>query len=143
MSVMVCGHGREALIWALGVLGEAPNRVAAVEAMAIDTRTNKGPRAVALVAAVDPAKLAAIITELMKHHGIQYERELDAPSLPCFTYHNITDGMWISMWTGRLDKASVHRKCTMPQARVFALRLLNAATTTAQDIERMIGEVTP
>lgn len=118
----ICGHDRETLRWALRVQSLVDRGLPAVISGMSEQQS------AALYDVCDPAILTATIAELMRGHGIE-ARSLDTKDGRCFI--------------ARLDNnADVIRiGFDMPKARAFALRLLNAPNATAQDIERMIGEL--
>ena len=131
---MICGHDRETLQWALTY---------ARDERRIETFVQYPPwgdclRAEYLAARdiIDTAKLAAITAELLRATW----------PLPLYT---VTvewrhDQLWIQVtldYDGRFGVEHASHGYTMPQSRAFALRLLDAPTATAQDIEHMIGEL--
>jgi hypothetical protein len=142
---MICGHDRETLQWALSY---------ARDELRLETFVQYPPwgdclRAEYLASRdiIDPAKLAAIIAELM--HGLGLRAHINGPE---------RDDIVITFWPNECHpselagirirsglNSSYMRKFgaeyTMSQVRVFALRLLDATTATAQDIDRMIGEL--
>ena len=128
---MICGHDRETLQWALKYSIALDN--GRTLATTRDRLFNKQLRRDAVDSTNDPAKLAAIIKELLRLFDV---------GAGCWVA-----GIDIVVWEPRLlrghgrllTKQSIRR--TMPLARAFALRLLDAPTATAQDIERMIGEL--
>jgi hypothetical protein len=128
---VICGHDRETLQWALAISRETD--VGKTVLVLAGHRQGKHAKVIAHDAVHDPAKLAAIIAELLRSYDV---------GAGC---HATADG--IMLWEPRtinghgrlLGKQSA--QLTMPQARTFALRLLDAPTATAQDIERMIGEL--
>jgi len=140
---MICGHDRETLQWALcheqrcGGLG------------GFDAVVRGDDSAAAWRAIHNPTKLAAIIAELMRERGrtVRFYDQHEHGELGS----QCGDMVWIDK---RYDPTMLHihietdsppfelgRGIEIPQARAFALRLLDATTTTAQDVERMIGEL--
>jgi hypothetical protein len=136
----ICGHDRNALRKAL----EFAN------ASSLDEISRGWPRPDAGVGALlfdvhDPAKLAAIIVKLAVEGGrfglVDYasvaELDDDMHTIGAYPWHPST----VSIHIQYMD---VDRTFTlnMPQARAFALALLDAPNATALDVERMIGEAT-
>ena len=73
-----------------------------------------------------PAKLAAIIAAMVRERGIDGHAAA------------IRDNVGVCIRVRNGHECDM----TMPQARAFTLRLLDAPATTTQDVERMIAEVT-
>lgn len=150
---MICGHDREHLKLGLEMCNFFGDDALA---MAGD---KQHPYAAAIRDGHDPAKLTAIIAELMRERGLWSRVD---------TWH---EGAY-SPEHGRVIRTRAHyvviaddpanseeheeRQCigdicehhavdiddaTMPQARTFALALLDSPQATTQDIERMIGEL--
>jgi hypothetical protein len=120
VSATICGHDRETLRWALHEWRDHEHD-AKLMARGIDFLFTSRERLVAISEAGDPAKLAAIIAELLA-------------AWPMFESWEAAGFIFIG------TKAN-STGYTMPQARAFALALLDSPETTAQDIERMIGEL--
>ena len=127
----ICGHDRALLRWALLLAIEVDQGKTRIE-----TRSSGGrwaPRPVVYQSVHDPAKLAAIIAELLRERGIDAGSGEDVAPIrveSCF---------------GRIEFIESPEKLSlilkMDQCRRLALALLDAPSATAQDIERMIGEV--
>lgn len=113
----ICGHDRETLRWALEC--EYDN---------LPSCGCESHKCQAQLDADDPAKLAAIIAELLRERGILVQRHAVV----------FTNSIAIVVRIGGDLKLP---RFTMPQARKLALALLNAPNATLQDIERMIGEL--
>ena len=128
MTATICGHDRETLQWALqhwercGGLG------------GFDAVRRGDAYCDAWRAIQDTAKLAAIIAELLRERGLSVKTD---PQYDCQWLVFADEYDAVSIVAPRFAKA-----ITMPQARAFALALLDAPNATTQDIERMIGEVT-
>lgn len=125
----ICGHDRAALRKAL----EFAN------ALDLDGISRGWPQPDSTHGALlfdihDPAKLAAIIAELLRERGLSVKTD---PQYDCQWLVFADEYDAVSIVAPRFAKA-----ITMPQARAFALALLDAPNATAQDVERMIGEAT-
>lgn len=132
----ICGHDREALRKAL----EFAN------ALDLDGISRGWPQPDSTHGALlfdihDPAKLAAIIAELLRERGV--------PDLSASEFADVLEvrvrahGEQIMIARRLPDMHKIGGPLLdMPQARAFALALLDAPNATAQDIEQMIGEVT-
>ena len=95
----------------------------------------------AVCAIVDPAKLAAIIAELIRLRGVLDLSESEIADV--LEVRVCAHGEQIMIARRLPDMHKIGGPLlNMPQARAFALALLDAPAATAQDIERMIGEVT-
>jgi hypothetical protein len=99
----------------------------------------------ASMAVHDPAKLAAIIAELMQAGEWHVYDDDPGDDLQLPAAEVFVDGDNIGMhlyrtWNDCRGEPPF-TGLTMPQARAFALALLDSPAVTAQDIERMIGEL--
>lgn len=132
LDTTICGHNREALRKAL----EFAN------ALDLDGISRGWPRPDNAYGALlfdihDPAKLAAIVAELVRERGIRAVIvDIGEHSL-CGNDVTIRIGDAPMIFTTE----SIVAFRSMPQARAFALALLDAPNATVQDVERMIGEV--
>jgi hypothetical protein len=133
----VCGHDRETLRRAI-MLHELRERDDGAGFMLLSHGT--GQQTVDAYDDIrDPAKLAAIIAELVNVHGIEAKSCVDGEqSGALISIVACSKTQTLSVWVD-FDMNPI--VVAMPQARAFALRLLDAPTATAQDIERMIGEL--
>lgn len=142
----ICGHDRETLRVAITrVSSAASSATKAAYAMIWLRHAERanvvGPEHRAFDDVHDPAKLAAIIAELMRErgasvwHGPDEKRE---PSPTDYVLYIIDAGIRVY---SPLGPRQWQKQFDMPQARTFALALLDAPAT-AQDIECMIEEVT-
>jgi hypothetical protein len=133
VSATICGHDRETLRWALRA-GEWP----AFNWADRDLQA----RYDAHEAVTDPAKLAAIIAASTQDRGIVDLSEADfAPIDECRVCVQDGGAILCVVWRQKGAHKIGVKRLTMPQARAFALRLLDSTTVTAQDIARMIGEL--
>lgn len=139
MSGAICGHERETLRWAIRACGDEPSEV---DFFACDDEQRATLRAITSI-----AKLAAIIAEIMRGHGVDaiaYGRLAFEPDMGDQNDPVGSASAWAIVETSAarllILSKSVRREITMSQARAFALALLEAPADT--DIERMIGEVT-
>lgn len=139
---MICGHYRETWILALRHWNASSERA---ERIAFEIRP-RDELCSAIKDLTDPAKLAAIIAELMRECGLSAASRLDD------TYAHRADVQFIPLPNPRCPNANeaigiylrankFDRDLSMPQARKFALALLDAPNVSAQDVERMIGEL--
>ena len=117
MSTTICGHDRERLIFVLQRSDVCPGEC--------DWKMIK--------VVYDPAKLSAIIEELLRGHGFR------SIALPWTNSDSEPLSIRVS-WACPDDVDAHGQTLLMPQARAFALRLLETPTATAQDVERMIGD---
>ena len=126
---MICGHDRETLRRVLEFANSSN-----LDARSRDWSRPNDANGALLYDVHDPAKLAAIIAELMRERGVVACIENGAVYIggpPCIR---------VQLGDGYANDSRWHT-LTMPQARAFALRLLEATTATTQDVERMIGEL--
>jgi hypothetical protein len=132
MSLKICGHNRETLRLALRIKDSSGVTCGGGTASPDAAQS-------ALVDAGDPAKLAAIIAELICGTGLIVGdgQAVAASGVHVFV---ITDVEMIHVTRGLYDWRG-HKQLTMPKARAFTLALLDAPNATAQDVERMIGEL--
>lgn len=152
MNGPICGHDRQSLLQVLANLASGGELAWGP--------TQEGRRGVsfgplhhlddaglcdAADAVHDPAKLVAIIAELMQagEWHVYDDDPCDDLQLPAAEVFVDGDSIGLHLYRtwddcrGEPPFASL----TMPQARTFALRIINSPTATAQDIERMIGEL--
>lgn len=126
---MICGHDRETLQWALTTCKDERYVTSTIDCKDMVNPYPDGARMDdAMRTVCDPAKLAAIIAELMRERGIDARAFTPKGGLCVFAYMTEFDDI-------------VRRCIDLPDARAFALRLLDATTATAQDVEHMIGEL--
>lgn len=135
---MICGHERESLIWACSWQGSEDWAQLPVRPGTSDVDV--------FLASRDPAKLTAIIVELLRDRGLSAASRLDDAyahradvqfiPLPNPRCPNANEAIGIYLRANKFD-----RDLSMTQARAFALSLLDASNVTAQDVERMIGEL--
>lgn len=120
----ICGHDRETLRWAL-------NQREQTEQFSVsDIPAPSGGKG-AFEVICDPAKLAAIIAELLRERGIAQHYD---PNMPAWAIDVEADQLqpnkpiYVSAYepdkTGPIPRM---RWLTMPQARAFALALLDIA----------------
>ena len=139
----ICGHARALLRWALLLAIEVDQGKTRIE-----TRSSGGrwaPRPVVYQSVHEPAKLAAIIAERGQKLGFFVGIAADIHCRSPIFGAKSTDAKSIKVWVRPVaNEPSRSTDCDldMPQARAFALALLDAPNATTQDIERMIGEVT-
>lgn len=136
---MICGHDRETLRWALRYARDERR----IEMFVQYPPWGDCLRAEYLAARdiIDSAKLAAIIAELLRERGFvdlsdddfapKNEARVRAQGEQIMIVHRLVGSHKIG---GPLLATS--------QARKFALALLESPNASAQDVERMIGEVT-
>lgn len=143
MTAAICGHDRETLRSALEFANSSN----------LDAVSRKWPRPDNASGALlydihDPAKLAAIIAELLCTCGIVASTRMRKPgesltiwvnSLPN-SYHP-NESQMVCIRPGNSCALEPCHDLSMPQARTFALTLLDSPQVTAKDIERMIGEL--
>lgn len=122
----IYGHERETLRWALRDIDRPPHG-----GIAGATKDTWRARDAARDDLCDPAKLAVIIVDLMTAHGIESQALTLKNGHCCFAF------------VDPCDCDVVRRVFTMPQARAFALALLEAPNATTLDFERRIKEVSP
>jgi hypothetical protein len=139
MTTPICGHDRETLRYAMRLVNEydvsddAPLRC-------IPMPLYEACRALRI-----PAKLAAIIAELMRGCGANAASYPSKFNWDASGYSTDWGIYWDTMIVRDGRMMIVHcmlirmQELTMPQARTFALRLLDTPNTTAADIECMIG----
>lgn len=123
----VCGHERDVLIEALDIADMDDPLLQHMCLMAPGCLEERQVLRDACGAVLDPAKLASIAENLTSHVGWA--------AYPFLSY--MQDGITIFSPTGT-DGGTV---INMPSARAFVLALLDAPEATAQDVERMIGEL--
>jgi hypothetical protein len=121
MTTPICGHDRETLRWALRA-GEFPAFNWADRALQARWDAHES--------VTDPTKLAYIIAEL-----------LCAASGLTVGVQGVEDLLGQGVLLALVAPMRPVLRVTMPQARAFALALLDAPNATAQGIERMIGEL--
>jgi hypothetical protein len=151
MGETICGHEREALIFACKYHATHEQQglefpLDAVREMSGEVPSPGNTYGPASVAVADAVKLDAIIAELMRALAwFAYDEDPgDALRIPAMVI--TSDGSLIHVelfptWESCGDPPH-GRELTMAQARAFALRLLEGPTLTTQDVERMIEEVT-
>ena len=133
---MICGHDREHLKLGLEMCNFFGNDALG---MAGDKRH---PYAVAIRDGHDPAKLAAIIAELMRERGIDAAARRESPARFYVFDRSSADRIVIRDRDSKdLSGPPGWLDLTLPQARAFAIALLDSPQATTQDIERMIGEL--
>lgn len=135
MTQSICGHDRETLRRALEFANSSN----------LDDVSRSWPSPIDVDGAIlynvhDPAKLAAIIAEPILASGVVDLSEVEfAPLCECRIRAQGDIIAIVYRFVGAYKLGC--KLLTMPQARAIALRLLDAPTATAQDIERMIGEL--
>lgn len=137
---MICGHERETLRRALEFANSSN-----LDKVSRGWSRPHDYEGLVLFDVHDPAKLAAIIAELFTDHDWHvYDDDpgddLRLPAAEVFV-DDASIGMHLYESWFDCQGEPPFTSLTMPQARAFALRLLDATTATAQDIERMIGEL--
>jgi hypothetical protein len=143
--VTICGHDRETLQWAMESWIAIDKGNIAV--YAYGTKRCRPSRSRAFDDLNDPAKLAAIIAELLRGCGVNAASYPSKFNWDASGYSTDWGIYWDTMIVRDGRMMIVHcmlirmRELTMPQSRTFAIALLDAPTLTAQDIERMIGEL--
>jgi hypothetical protein len=150
MGETICGHEREALIFACKYHATHERQglefpLDAVREMSGEVPSPGNTYGPASVAVAGPAKLAAIISGIMRACGVD---ALSYGALASeFDMSDVNDPIAVSAWAIVANQgpniivasATKRRQLSMPQARAFALKLLDAPVDT--DIERMIEEV--
>lgn len=141
MIATICGRNREALRWALRDVERPPHG-----GIAGATTDTWRARDAARVDICDPAKLAAIIAELLQDGEWHVYEDDPGDDLQLPAAEVFVDGDNIGMHLYRTwdnCRGEPPFVClSIPQSRAFALALLDAPNATTQDIERMIGEAT-
>ena len=130
MTQSICGYHRGALQWVLEWAKDAHTASHGIMLMYGDMWQDIH----------DPTKLAAIITVPILACGFVDLSEVDfAPSYECRVRAQGDIIAVVYRFVGAYKLGC--KLLDMPQARAFALALLDATTATAQDVERMIGEL--
>ena len=136
MTNTICGHGRDVLIWVLSVHVRERCLMAPCELSETEAQS-------ASDAVHDPAKLAEMLAargrELGFFVGIAVDMYCRGPIFGARSTSADSIKVWVRPVANEPSR-STDCDLDMPQARAFALALLDAPNATAQDIERMIGE---
>lgn len=133
----ICGHDRETLQRAL-TRTERLERPGTRPLPIVTTAAH----ARAMGSIQDPAMLSDIIAALLHGHGfgvLVFRRCIFGQGAPRAQFVLLweRDEAWLDIWDGSKWRDHIE----LPKARALALRLLETTTTTALDVERMIGEV--
>lgn len=133
----ICGHERSELQRALEFANSSN-----LDAILRDWSRPNDATGALLHDVHDPAKLASIIAELLRERGheietnpIRFEEVMHKDAVRVWT---VNDTIRVEAKTRGSVYDYVMQSLSMPQARAFALRLLDSPET---DIERMIEEV--
>jgi hypothetical protein len=126
VSLLDTKEGREALIWACAYANDVPKLISATIEVLDDRAGDKRKRA-ALIAAIDPAKLAELTAAETRRHGIETGA------------YGVTDALGEGVVL-LCDKRTL--RLLMPQARAILLALLQLPDGAREDAERILrGEV--
>ena len=117
MSATICGHEREALIWAITYARDvwANNDDSLRELQAIDWHAKHRARFDALSAIIDPAKFAAIMAETLRGLGLTVD------VCKAIAFRGAT---WIVVGNDPREEDAL----TMPEARALLLQWLSYQT---------------
>lgn len=135
---LICGHELEVLKWALSLHATGVDTGIAAD---IDRRANGiAQRYYASEAIHDPAKLATIIAELLRERGVDVGNSPFNEFVVGSGYHQVGVGTRMDIvWIRENDGERIAHLLTLPKARAFALRLLDAPADA--DVQKLIGEI--
>ena len=124
----ICGHERDALIWACSPGFNSENCI-----------TTSMVKAVAFRATRDPAKLAELMAEVLREKGVS---ACVADSALTHVYSDARIVVWFSLGSIRLDYVEERDEIlTLAQARAAMLRILSLPEgATADDATKALAE---